>query len=531
MKIATHFYFYSMKNLLLNLSLILALTGCTTWNHADLTKKTHSDLELAATERVLHPKHEITLQGYYADGASIIFAPDWRITTEGTITGNMQRLSPQGKPISKEFALAELDVDGIELWRTSRNLKLNERAFFGGTVLMAAVDLGVGIICLTSPKTCFGSCPTFYQSESDHLFKSDAEGFTNAILPTLEHRDIDALPQIMLPGDERIMMKNEALETHNINEVVLFAVPEESGSEVVHTVDDEFLRVQQGPAATVAKDGLPLEEVRERDELEWFELADEKDLAAKTHLEVNFEASPGKQYGVKLVYRQTLMSTFLFYGTLEHMGADYGRRMAIMNHSDAQKHWLLEGGIMQYLGPIEVQNAQGKLLGSFEETGPIAANTQVLPIGESDGHLKLELTQGLWRIDALEIVEITEKVTPTVHHITRIVSDQQDRPEEVALMHDDTRHLISMPGDARELYFEPLEAPSHIFLASKGFYLEWSRTAWNDEGHPRALRSMLLQPRKYLRDQAPVYKAYEAEMEAKFWASRIQTPILTSHEE
>jgi len=41
---------------------------------------------------------------------------------------------------------------------------------------------------------------------------------------------------------------------------------------------------------------------------------------------------------------------------------------------------------------------------------------------------------------------------------------------------------------------------------------------------------MLLRPRQYLRDQAPIYKAYEAEMEAKFWDARIQQPILTSHE-
>ena len=185
---------------------------------------------------------------------------------------------------------------------------------------------------------------------------------------------------------------------------------------------------------------------------------------------------------------------------------------------------------MQHLGHIEVKNAKGTSLGAFKETGPIAVNTQLLPIGESDGRLSLELTQGLWRIDAIEVVEIMEAVTPMVHRVKRIVKDQRSLPQEVALLRDDSKHLVSMPGDSRELFFEPLEEPSHIFLASKGFYLEWTRTAWNDEGNPRALRNMLLQPRQYLRDVAPVYKAYEAEMEAKFWTSRIQSPILTSHE-
>ena len=519
-----------MKNLLLNLSLILALTGCTTWNHAGLTRKIHTDLELAVTEQIIHSGNPVTLQGYYADGASVVFKPDWRVTEDSTIIGTMRRFNALGKPVSDEFTLNEIDVVGIELWRTSRNLRANERAFFGGTILLASVDIGVEIACLINPKVCFGSCPTFYQNASDHLFKSDAEGFTNAILPSLEHRDIDALPAVMQPGEEHIVMKNEALETHNINEVVLFAVPKEPGSEVMHTVDDGFLRVEKGPVAQVSKAGQLLDLVAERDEAEWFELANEEDLAAKTQLSVQFQAEPGTQYGVKLVYRQTLMSTFLFYGTLENMGADYGRRMAIMNHSDKQKHWLLEGGIMQHLGSIEVKDAQGNLLGAFSETGPIAVNTQLLPIGENDGQLQIELTQGLWRIDALEIVKIKERVEPTLHSVTRIVRDQRDRPEEVALMHNDSKHLVSMPGDTRELFFEPLAAPSHVFLASKGFYLEWTRTAWNDEGNPRALRKMLLHPRQYLRDEAPVYKAYEAEMEAKFWASKIQNPILTSHE-
>ncbi|HAK70994.1 MAG TPA: hypothetical protein DCM15_06430, partial [Cryomorphaceae bacterium] len=248
-----------MRNLLLNLSLIFALTGCTSWHHAELTRKTYTDLDLAENERLLHRTNKVTLQGYYADGASVVFEPDWRVTDDSTIIGTMRRISALGKPTTVNFTWNEIDIQGIELWRTSRNLNLNERALFGGSIFMAAVDIGVGIICLANPKMCFGSCPTFYQNESDHLFKSAAEGFTNAILPTLEHRDIDALPEVMLPGEERIVMKNEALETHNINEVVLFSVPVEAGSEVLHTVDDSFMRVTKGPQIEVSKHGQALE--------------------------------------------------------------------------------------------------------------------------------------------------------------------------------------------------------------------------------------------------------------------------------
>lgn len=518
-----------MKNAILYLSLFSLLAGCSTWNTKTLTRKTHTDLESAVLTKRANLEYDVTLQGYYADGASVAFETGWKVEGDSNIIGLMCEYDSKGK-LTKDFKKVDFHIEGIELWRTSRNLGPNERALFGGTWFLVAADVGLGIICLNDPKTCFGSCPTFYQGESDHLFNSDAEGFTNAILPSLEHEDIDALPHIMHPGEEQIVMKNEALETHNINEVKLLSVPQIAGTEVFHTPSDQFFRVQQGPALTAEHRGDTISEVLTRDGNEWFELANENDLAAKSALELSFDADPAKSYGLQVVYRQTLMSTFLFYGTLENMGGDYGRRMAIMNHSEHQKNWLLKGGIMQFLGPIEVLNSSNKSLGAFEETGPIAHNSQLLPLGKSDGEITLRLTQGLWRIDHIRIVEIIEEVEPQIHAVQTVIKNDITRPEEAHLLTDPKEYLQSLPGEERSLKFEPLTAPSHVFLASKGYYLEWSRTGWDYEGNPRALSKMLLQPRQYLRDEAAAFKVYESEMEPKFWASKIQQPILTSHE-
>lgn len=518
-----------MKNALLYLSLFLLLAGCSTWNAKTLTKKTHTNLESAVVTRQANLEYRVTLQGYYANGASVAFEDGWTVQGDSNIIGLMCEYDAKGNRI-QDFSKTDFHIEGIELWRTSRNLGPHERALFGGTWFLVAADVGLGIICLNDPKTCFGSCPTFYQGESDHLFKSDAEGFTNAILPSLEHEDIDALPHIMQPGEEHIVMKNEALETHNINEVKLLSVPQISGTEVFHTPSDQFYRVQPGPELTVGQHGQSITEVQTRDGNEWFELANENDLAAKSELQLSFDANPTKNYGLQVVYRQTLMSTFLFYGTLENMGSDYGRRMAIMNHSERQKDWLLKGGIMQFLGPIQVLNSSNEPIGTFEETGPIAHNSQLLPLGKSDGQVRLKLTQGLWRIDHIRVVEIIEEVQPRTHAVQVVTKNDLTQPEEARLLTDSTKHLQSLPGEERTLKFEPLNEPSHVFLASKGYYLEWSRTGWDYKGNPRALRKMLFQPRQYLCDEAAAFKIYESEMEPKFWASKIQQPILTSHE-
>lgn len=518
-----------MKNLLF-LSFILIGVSCTILDNQPITRKIHDDIVLAENEKILNPSQKVTLQGYYADGSSVLFDPTWRVTDDNTVIGPMKIVDNKGRARTEKFSMNEVEIDDIELWRTSRDLKANERAKFGGTFFMIALDLGVGIACLTDPKACFGSCPTFYQGDDDYLFKSDAEGFTNAILPTLEHQDIDALPEVIHPGDEVITMKNEALETHNINTVKLYTVPVISGTDVHHTPDNKFYRVSKGPTYTALHNGLPLQGVDGIDDKEWFTLANERDMASKTTINLTFPSEQGKQYGLKLRFRQSLMSTYLFYGTLENMGSDYGRRMAIMNHSEKQKDWLLEGGIMQFLGGIVVKNSDGALIGSFEETGPIAHNSQMLPLGLSTGELQLELTEGLWRIDHIEIVEIIEEVTPTILLPLRITKNDLEDAQELELLLNEEEHLISLPGEQRKIEFEPVETPSHVFLSSQGFYLEWSRTAWDDPGSPRALRKMLLNPRQYLRDEAAEYKAYESSMEEKFWNARIQSPILTSYE-
>jgi hypothetical protein len=66
--------------------------------------------------------------------------------------------------------------------------------------------------------------------------------------------------------------------------------------------------------------------VQDRDGLEWFVSANANDLAAKVKMELAFEPKEGVEYGLQVTYRQSLMSTYLFYGTLQAMGSDYGRR-------------------------------------------------------------------------------------------------------------------------------------------------------------------------------------------------------------
>jgi hypothetical protein len=90
-------------------------------------------------------------------------------------------------------------------------------------------------VCAANPKTCFGSCPTFYVSDGKHAMLQ-AEGFSSSIAPSLEARDVDALYRVHPSGREFIVtMKNEALETHFVRRVRLLAAKRPVGGRVLAT--------------------------------------------------------------------------------------------------------------------------------------------------------------------------------------------------------------------------------------------------------------------------------------------------------
>lgn len=158
------------------------LGSCTTWKPV-IDKKVHASIEGAEVERALHQEAVVTLQGYYPDGSSVIFKEGW-VVVDSIVEGLLADVTALGVQKREDFVPGEVHVADVELWRTSRQLTAAERAVFGGTWFLVALDAGVGVFCLVNPKACFGSCPTFYQGNAEYLFHSDAEGFTHAIVPS-----------------------------------------------------------------------------------------------------------------------------------------------------------------------------------------------------------------------------------------------------------------------------------------------------------------------------------------------------------
>jgi hypothetical protein len=421
-------------------------------------------------------------------------------------------------------------VDSIALLEANRKDTVSEFALFGlsaWTTLAGAVSA----LCVADPKSCFGSCPTFYLP-SDPEGAPVAEGFSASFARVLEERDLDALGVALRGGDDfTLHMRNEAWETHAVRRIRIHAVPVPEGASVLQTVDGalfEATRVDRAFACTsVSGDCTRQVSIRDQDELRIW--ADSLDLARRTEVFLTFPPTQGAS-GVVLSARHSFVSTFVFYQGLAYAGRNTGELMASVERGDRAVLQRVLGPARE-LGPVQIDVAEGpgawRRIGEFSEAGPIATDRIVLPF-EADGggplRVRLRMAQGSWRVDEVALATLARRLDPVVIEPTSVVRRGQSDPAALGRLNDAAEYLVTTPGDHYELGFRlPVDTSAYeLFLESEGYYYEWMREAWLVEEDPALAFLLMTNPREGLRVMAPAFKAVESGMEASFWASRFR---------
>lgn len=382
----------------------------------------------------------------------------------------------------------------------------------------------VTVACLTNPKACFGSCPTFYTGDGDAA-SLQAEGFSDSVAPSLEATDVDAIAvPAHASGEVEVVMANEALETHVVRHVHLLAAPRPPGGRVFAASSGGFRQATmlRDPSRCRATEGDCLPLVRSQDGRERSSRTDGKDLAAREEIELRFEEPPAGSVGVVLGARQTLLSTFLFYQTLAHMGRGSTAWLAEMERGGSGLRDRARG-VARALGGIEVRvrDRSGRWItaGAVDETGPLAVDVKVVPLpaGADARRVRLRLTRGHWRLDVVALATLAAPVEPVR------LAPVEVRGKGGAVVDAFTNGpLTTLPGDAYRLRYRlPAGSAGHeLFLESRGYYLEWIREEWLAEEDLARVVRMLRNPRRTLRELAPAFRAQEDSMEDVFWRSR-----------
>jgi hypothetical protein len=396
--------------------------------------------------------------------------------------------------------------------------------------IFTAASVALTVYCLSNPKACFGSCPTFYASDRRQPMLQ-AEGFSASVAPSLEATDIDALYRTTPEGRTvEIEMRNEALETHVVRHADLLVVERPPGRRIFVTPDGVFRRATQITGLSRGRDaqGECTDALMHFDGIERFSKADSSYLATRETVHVAFDVVPDGEVGLVVASRQSLMSTYLFYQTLAYMGSTVGEWFAALERN-AASHLSGVATLGQQLGWIDiwVQREDGNwtYVGHVGETGPLATNVHFLELPESrtkPRRIQLRMCRGFWRLDYLALVALEEEVTPVRIRPFDVWRGETRHSAARDLLLDSMGQLCTFPGDRYTLRYRLPEddRDCELFLESRGYYLEWIRKEWLAEEDPVAALMVFTDPQGTLRRLAPEYKRVEPELEEMFWSSR-----------
>src|SRR5262249_47559865 len=145
-------------------------------------------------------------------------------------------------------------------------------------------------------------------------------------------------------------------------------------------------------------------------------------------VELTFPAVSGST-GLVVAARNSLLNTFLFYQALAYLGRQAGDWMTKLEKGD-EKVLQAVKGVGDALGDIDVSvltRAGWGKAGAFSETGPIAREVQLVPfpadLPPGPIQVRLSLTRGNWKIDALWLAELGAPVEPTSLSVREILRD------------------------------------------------------------------------------------------------------------
>ncbi len=501
--------------------LLLSVTACNVWT----MRRAAVPPEQLATLN----KESPVLKAHERDGVLYVLH-DWRVDTIARVVWGTGEQLDAHRQVMARGAL-RVSLDSTLLFESN---VVQRDGSVGAMTTMTGVSLVATAACALNPKSCFGSCPTFYVTDGERPVLQ-AEGFSSSIAPVLEATDVDAL-YLARPSSRHldVTMTNEAYETHVVRYVDLLAAARPPGGRVFATDGHVFWRGTRITPPTSCRAGATdcTTAVRAADGIEWYDAADSTDLASKETIDLEFPEIPDGRVGLVIGSRQTLLTTFLMYQTYAWFGSTLGEFIVRLQRGDVAALSRLRA-LGQLLGEMEVQVADGpegwRTVGATGEVGPIAEDVRVVPLPPLPAgtrRLRLRLTKGLWRIDHIAVAALDGPVQPERLRPNRVTRDGRVDAAALRSVRDRTAPLTTTLGDRYDFVYElPVDfANQELFLETRGYYLEWMRDAWLAEEDATRAAAMLRDPQRMFRDLAPAFKRLEPEMERSFWSSRYVRP-------
>ena len=463
------------------------------------------------------------LKVHMRDGSLYVLSPWTADEAERRVSGTGTRYAVDRQVL--ERGTFSVSIDSVALFETN---VARPSPSVATLAVISGITAALAVYCVADPKTCFGSCPTFYVTDGTRDVLQ-AEGFSASIAPSLEARDVDALFRARPGGREvRVKMVNEAYETHVVRFANLLAVPRAANRRVFADAGGSFWSVTEPvpPSRCLAPEGDCTSTLASFDEKERWSKADSTDLATRETVDLVFD-TVSEAPALVVASRQSLLPTYLLYQAFAYLGTSVGQWLAALERADKTTATRV-GALAAALGGIDVLVPNGAggwdSVATIRETGPLAADVRLIPLPAATNpvRVRLRMAKGAWRLDAVGLASLKGSVEPLRLEPAEVFAGERLASEIRAQLLAPTNRLVTFPGDAYTLVYRlPDEAERYeLFLETKGYYLEWMRTEWLAEENLLRAAALFLDPAGSLRRLAPEFKRVEPQIEAAFWRSK-----------
>ena len=430
------------------------------------------------------------VKAHLLDGSTVIYR-DGATVDQRTVQGQGYRYDLTLRDSTLVSAISLDSIVGMEAFEQTTNtgasLVMTLLATAGGLALVGGAAVAI-----------FGSCPTFY-TDSAGSAQLQAEGFSYSIAPIFESRDIDRLRITQAAdGTLRLEVRNEALETHYINQLELL--------EAVHDADETAL-VDELNRIVVLGPTIPFRHAIDMRGTDVTDVLSQHDGAvyrtdARTmrHAEIgdlddwitlSAPAPAADSVAIVLRLRNSLLNTTLLYDVM--LGEPGARSLDWVGQDLKQVGPALDVAqwYQQRMG-MNVAVSDGftyRVIAHVRDTGPIAWKDVaiVVPVLTRDSvRVRLTFPKDNWRIDQVAVAAQVRRTNPEIVRLVdvRDATAATDTSALASLRNADNRYLQTTPGQYFTAVFRasdtrPASADQHtFFLASQGYYIEWMRPGW-----------------------------------------------------
>lgn len=466
------------------------------------------------------------VKAHLLDGSTALF-PGGVTLVGGELQGAGNRVGLRLEPLGYVERLSLDSVIGMETYEQGVNT--------AATVALTTLGLAAGAVATAALAVAiFGSCPTFY-ADSAGSWALEAEGFSYSIAALYESRDVDRLRTTLRPdGTVQIEVRNEALETHFINQLELLDVLHAPGEMVLPDADGKPVAVGATQPAIWARSGaldlLPVLAAADgrvtREILPQGELKPEG-LDRGIDLELPVPAGADSM-ALVLRLRNSLLNTVLLYdvmlGSRGLQSLDW-QATALREIGPALEVAQWYSGNMG-LRLLEITPEGAREIAHLRDTGPIAFKDVALVIAAPRSttiRLRLESVVDNWRIDQLSVASARRPEVAVLPLAAAL--DPSGEALDTALRHlshADGQYLETSPGQRFTAVWQPEplspDRSRTFLLASQGYYSEWMRRSWIEEPRDTAT---FVPDRSAIATAVTLWRGARDSLERDFYNSRL----------